>query len=66
HRAGEGEPYTGLKPGGIDWGPIVPMSEKAMASGIPDAVIDMIKGGGQAHIEGTSLQGDGPQGLHCE
>jgi hypothetical protein len=24
HREGEGAPYTGLKPAGLDWGPVVP------------------------------------------
>jgi hypothetical protein len=30
HRAGEGAPYTGLKPAGLDWGPVVPRAEKAI------------------------------------
>src|SRR5665811_803265 len=30
HRAGEGAPYTGLKPAGLDEGPVVPRAEKAI------------------------------------
>lgn len=33
HRAGEGEPYTGLKPAGTDEGPIVPVAERAIETG---------------------------------
>lgn len=30
HRAGEGAPYTGLKPAGTDFGPAIPAAEKAL------------------------------------
>jgi hypothetical protein len=30
HRAGEHAPYTGLKPAGLDVGPIIPLAEKAV------------------------------------
>ena len=30
HRAGEGAPYTGLKPAGLDVGPIIPVAERAI------------------------------------
>jgi hypothetical protein len=33
HRAGEGEPYTGLKPAGTDSGPIVKAADQALESG---------------------------------
>ena len=33
HRAGEGAPFTGLKPAGLDVGPIIPIAEKAIESG---------------------------------
>ncbi|MFN3622028.1 MAG: DUF6448 family protein, partial [Nitrososphaerales archaeon] len=42
HREGEGAPYTGLKPAGLDWGPIVPRAEKAIEKGNPKEVIDFI------------------------
>jgi uncharacterized protein DUF6448 len=33
HRAGEGAPYTGLKPAGTDFGPAIPAAEKALETG---------------------------------
>ncbi len=33
HRAGEGEPYTGLKPAGRDLGPAVPAADHALETG---------------------------------
>lgn len=33
HRAGEGAPYTGLKPAGQDYGPAIPAAERAVATG---------------------------------
>lgn len=42
HRAGEGAPYTGLKPAGLDEGPVVPKAEKAIETGDPKEVVDFI------------------------
>lgn len=42
HRAGEGAPYTGLKPAGLDWGPVVPRAEKAIEKGDAKEVIDFL------------------------
>ena len=42
HRAGEGAPYTGLKPAGQDEGPVIPVAEKAIETGSPDALIGML------------------------
>lgn len=42
HREGEGAPYTGLKPAGLDWGPVVPQAEKAIERGDPKEVIDFM------------------------
>lgn len=33
HRAGEGAPFTGLKPAGLDVGPVIPVAEKAIDTG---------------------------------
>lgn len=33
HRAGEGAPYTGLKPAGIDYGPVIPAADVAVETG---------------------------------
>lgn len=33
HRAGEGQPYTGLKPAGTDLGPVIPVADKSLENG---------------------------------
>jgi hypothetical protein len=43
HRAGEGEPFTGLKPSGLDEGPVVPKAEEAIETGDPSEVIGFIR-----------------------
>lgn len=51
HRAGEGAQYTGLKPAGLDEGPVVPRAEKALEDGDPKEVILFIE-----HAVGERLQ----------
>jgi Family of unknown function (DUF6448) len=33
HRAGEGAPYTGVQPAGMDFGPAIPAAERALETG---------------------------------
>ena len=42
HRAGEGAPYTGLKPAGLGFGPVVPVAERAVETGSPDELIHVL------------------------
>jgi hypothetical protein len=42
HRAGEGAPYSGLKPAGLDVGPVIPVAEKAIETGSPEALIRLL------------------------
>lgn len=42
HRAGEGAPYTGLKPAGLGFGPVVPVVEQAIEQGSPDELIELL------------------------
>lgn len=42
HRAGEGAAFTGLKPAGLDVGPVIPVAERALASGSPDELVDVL------------------------
>jgi hypothetical protein len=44
HRAGEGAPYTGLKPAGLPHGPVLPLAERAVKTGSADAVTDFLTG----------------------
>ena len=42
HRAGEGAPYSGLKPAGLGHGPVVPVAERAIESGSPDDLVALL------------------------
>ncbi len=42
HRAGEGEPYTGLKPAGTDPGPAVTSGDRALETGSADELVKVI------------------------
>ena len=42
HRAGEGAPYTGLKPAGLDVGPVIPVAEQALATHEPDELVELL------------------------
>lgn len=42
HRAGEGAPYTGIKPAGLDVGPVIPVAEKAIETGSPDTLVRLL------------------------
>jgi hypothetical protein len=42
HRAGEGAPYTGLKPAGLDVGPVIPAAEKALETGVADGLLAVL------------------------
>ena len=44
HRAGEGAPYTGLKPAGLDVGPVIPAAERALANGSVDELVGILCG----------------------
>lgn len=42
HRAGEGAPFTGLKPAGLDHGPVIPVAEQAIETGSPDELTKLL------------------------
>jgi hypothetical protein len=42
HRAGEGAPFTGLAPAGRDLGPAIPAADRALASGEPQALEQLL------------------------
>lgn len=42
HRAGEGAPYTGLKPSGLDVGPVIPVAERAIETGSGDELTSLL------------------------
>jgi len=42
HRAGEGAPYTGLKPAGLSEGPVIPVAEEAIEKGSPEELVKIL------------------------
>src|SRR3972149_4154148 len=42
HREGEGAPYTGLKPSGLDMGSAIPAADKALETGDPRPLLKLI------------------------
>jgi hypothetical protein len=42
HRAGEGAPYTGLKPAGLDFGPAIPAGDKALETGSAEPLLKLL------------------------
>jgi hypothetical protein len=57
HRAGEGAPYTGLKPAGRDLGPAIPAADRALEDGSIDKVLkvlnDAVRTGLHEHFHQT-------------
>lgn len=55
HRAGEGAPYTGLKPAGRDLGPAIPAADKALETGAVEPLLkllsDSVQGGASEHFK---------------
>ena len=51
HRAGEGAPYTGLKPAGHSEGPVIPVAEKAIETGSPDELLELLSDTVQAEAK---------------
>jgi hypothetical protein len=55
HRAGEGAPYTGLKPAGRDLGPAIPAADRALEEGSMEQVkallTDAMQKGLREHYE---------------
>jgi hypothetical protein len=50
HRAGEGEPYTGLKPAGLDEGPVIPRAESAIEEDNTSGLIAFLTGAVEEEI----------------
>jgi hypothetical protein len=42
HRAGEGAPFTGLKPAGLDVGPVIPAAERALETGSAEELVEVL------------------------
>jgi hypothetical protein len=42
HRAGEGAPFTGLKPAGLSEGPVIPVAERAIETDTADDLVALL------------------------
>ena len=42
HREGEGEPFRGLKPAGLDTGPVITVAERAIETGDADELVEVL------------------------
>ena len=51
HRAGEGEPYTGLKPLGTDLGPVIPLADKSLTARSADELLKLFPADARADIQ---------------
>lgn len=62
HRAGEGEPYTGLKPAGRDLGPAIPAADKAVEEGKVEPLVKLLAAASEAGLRERfkALQSTGP------
>lgn len=70
HRAGEGEPYTGLKPAGIDHGPVIPAADRALAAGsveqLESVLMHAVRDGLRARFDrATAAKGFAPQDVEA-
>jgi hypothetical protein len=56
HRAGEGAPYTGLKPAGRDLGAAIPAADKALETGDAKALQKMLSDAAAAGVRARFVQ----------
>lgn len=43
HRAGEGAPFTGVKPAGLPVGPVIPVAERAISTGSAHELLGLLE-----------------------
>lgn len=51
HRAGEGAPFTGLKPEDLDVGPVIPVAERALQTESADELVEVLCDAVRAEVE---------------
>lgn len=51
HRAGEGQPYTGLRPAGTDLRPVIPVADRALETGAVDPLLKLFPDNAKPEIE---------------
>ena len=51
HRAGEGAPFAGLKPAGLDVGPVIPAAARALETGSSGELVEVLCQAVRAQVE---------------
>lgn len=51
HRAGEGASFTGLKPAGLDVGPVIPVAERSLETGSADDLVGLLCNSVRGQVE---------------
>lgn len=64
HRAGEGEPYTGIEPAGTDLGPVIPVADKALQDGSVQPLLKLFPAPAKADIETRFNEAIGKKGFN--
>jgi hypothetical protein len=62
HRLAEGAPFTGLKPAGLDVGPVIPVAQRALEHGSAEELADLLCSSvreqvGSRHAKAMALAG---------
>lgn len=63
HRAGEGAPYTGLKPAGRDLGPAIPAADKALRDGSVEPLVKLLTEAVQRGVREHFAAANGKKGF---
>lgn len=66
HRAGEGAPFTGLKPAGLDLGPAVPAADRALKTGSTEEVLRLLTDAVRAGVSKRFRAAAGQQGFDVD
>ncbi|HET7755042.1 MAG TPA: DUF6448 family protein [Anaeromyxobacteraceae bacterium] len=56
HRAGEGAPYTGVKPAGQDLGPAIPAADSALETGDPKPLVKFLETAAHEGLHGRYVR----------
>jgi hypothetical protein len=64
HRAGEGAPYTGLKPAGTDVGPAIPAADKAIDTRSVEPVLKLLLGAVEERVREHFHEAIAAKGFH--
>jgi hypothetical protein len=64
HRAGEGEPYTGIEPAGTDLGPVIPVADEALLDGSVEKLLKLFPATASVDIQARFRDAVGKKGFN--